>query len=229
MRNILLTSFILACTFVNGNSQDNIKLGIRGGLGISNQYWQYIQPQFEWVSGKKENQKGFELYLTSEVPLTNYLSLKPEFGIIEKGFYSDPINRDITSAGGSFEKNTVETINLSLNILAKLQLPFKSKIRPYVLSGLKLDHLIEVNDWLFTVNGNLIDDYHDFIFSDYKEIISSGLVGFGIEWNDYISFEYQYNFSFMSSTENNSIQVTDRYQGITVGVMFLRTNKDSGM
>lgn len=108
-------------------------------------------------------------------------------------------------------------------------MPLKSKIKPYVLSGLKLDHLIKVNDWLFTINGKLNDDYHDFIFSDYIDIISSGLVGFGIEWNDYFSIEYQYNFPFVSSTKENSIQVRDRYQGISIGITLIRINKESSM
>lgn len=224
MKNIVITIVLVVCSLLNGISQNEFNLGIRGGFGVSNQYWQYTQPQFEWASGSRENQIGFELYLTSEIPMTNYLSLKPEFGLMQKGFYSDTINRDIASAGGSFEKNTVETLNLSLNLLAKLQLPLKSKIKPFVISGLKLDHLIKVKDWLFTVNGNLHDDYHDFIFNDYKEIVPSGVLGFGIEWNDFISIEYQYNFPFVSSTKDNSIQVRDKYHGVTIGLMFLRLN-----
>lgn len=127
MRNILVTSIIIVFTFINGFSQGNIKLGMRGGVGISNQYWQYTQPQFEWVSGNKENQKGFELYLSSEIPLTNYLILKSELGIIEKGFYSDTINRDITSAGGSFEKKNCRNIKSFSKSTCQITIAFKKQ------------------------------------------------------------------------------------------------------
>ena len=214
---------------MNLNSQTRIDLAIRGGIGISNQYWKYTQPEFEWVSSSKENQKGYELYLTCEIHLGKFLSLKPEIGIIEKGFYSDKINKDIVSAGGLFERNTVETQNLSFNILSRLGIPTKFKVKPFLSIGTKLDHLINVRDWLFRVNGKLHDDYHDFIFSDYKNLIASGLVGFGIEWNDFISIEYQINIPLESSTKDNPIQVKDRYQGVTIGIKLLKLNKESGM
>lgn len=228
MRGVIVTSLVMLFS-MNLNAQTRIDLGVRGGIGISNQYWKYTQPEFEWVSGSKENQKGYELYLTSEIHFGKYFSLIPEIGLIEKGFYSNIINRDIASAGGSFIRNTVETQNLTFNVLTRIGIPTRLKVKPFVTIGAKLDHLINVKDWLFKVNGELNDDYHDFIFSDYKSVITSGLLGFGIEWNDLISIEYQINTPFESSTKNNPIQVRDKYQGITIGGKLIRINKESGM
>lgn len=228
MRGIITTTVILLFS-MNLKSQIRIDFGIRGGFGISNQCWKYTQPEFEWVSGSKESQIGYELYLSNEIHVGKNISLIPEVGFIEKGFYSDTINRDITSAGGSFIRNTVETQNLSINLLTRIGVPTKLKVKPFVTIGAKFDYLINVKDWSFKVNGELNDDYHDYVFSDYKPVIISGLIGIGIEWNDLISIEYQVNTPLESSTINNPIKIKDKYQGITLGVKLLRVNKKSGM
>lgn len=223
----LLIIFLLPLFGVNVMAQDQgllsrVDFGVRAGIGSSNQHWQFTIPQFEYLSGDIGWQCGYELYLTSDIPLVKTLSLSPEFGVIQKGFYSDKINLDIASAGGSFQRNTVEIMNLSLNLLAKYEIPLKSVFRPFITVGPKIDHLIQVKDWIFSVNGEMHDDYHDFIFDDYRKVVVSGVVGLGVVWNDFLSIQYQSNLPVMSSTANNHIKVKDRYHGISLGVKVLK-------
>ncbi len=123
---------------------------------------------------------------------------------------------DIQFAGGQQLKETVETSNLTLNILGQIKLPVKF-INFYSLFGFNANHLLSVDDWDLVFQNNKRNDFHDFIFDEYTFIVCAGIVGAGIEINEIIYMEYRYNFPFMSSTKGE-IKVKDSYSGFAFGV-----------
>ncbi len=74
--------------------------------------------------------------------------------------------------------------NISLNIGGKVT-PFRTKLKPYIILGLRGDYLISYKDFEVQYNGETQTIYGGEL-DDYNEFVLSGLIGIGLEYNELI-------------------------------------------
>ncbi len=209
---VLVLIILFVSVFANAQFIDNY--GFRIGAGLSNQYFEFKDSRFEDLSGWKENKLGLAIYINAEKKLNEHFSIRPELGYNQKG-YTD---------GVSFTTQNPEDIqivneklklhNLSANFSLKIT-PFQTKVKPYLIVGVKGDYLISLENKMVVVNGETID----FVpFSDgYNKFVLSGLLGLGVEINDSFYLDIEYNPAITSSLDNSSLSINDGYIGVTVG------------
>lgn len=215
--------FFLWVTLFSGllKSQSTVYFGIRGGLGVTSQYWQYNVPEQEWTVNHRY-QHSHELYITGEVQATKFWRIIAEWGRSEKGFYTNTKKRKELSRIVMWKPDFVEFDNVSFHLLSKFIVPTKWTIKPYLIAGPKFDQIGAINTTEhnkdFKILGINYNWYSYTILSDYKGIVISGLLGFGLEWKRMVTIDYRFSIPFESSTRNGLMQVWEKYHGLTVGV-----------
>lgn len=211
---IILVFVLFTNGLVHGQVVDNY--GLRLGVGMSSQYFSYKDDGFNNLSGWKDNKLGFAFYLNAEKKINKYLSLRPEIGYIQKG-YKDDI---------SFTTQDLEEINiineniilhnLSFNIGGKIT-PIQTKIKPYLILGLRCDYLLDYKGIEIEYRGNT-HEFGEKLLEEYDKFVLSGLIGVGVEFNGLYYVDLEYNPAITKNLDNSSMSVKDRFVSITIGM-----------
>lgn len=215
MKWTILFGFILVFDGL-ANAQIIDKYGLRIGGGFSNHYWDYKNEVLSDLSSWMENKIGLSIYLNAEKELTNYLSIRPEIGYLQKGFKDDII---ITTVEGD-EIDTVNTgvilHNLSANIGLKLS-PFDFLIRPYLIAGIRGDYMIDYKDFEIEFQGETYGLYKS-VIDDFNKFTLSGLIGIGFEYSDLLYLDIEFYPAITKNLDYTGLSIKDRYFGLTIGL-----------
>ncbi len=214
IQRVILFSFILLMgTLVNGQMVD--KYGIRIGGGISNQYWDYKNDDILGLSGWKDDKLSLSIYINAEKKLTNFLSIRPEVGYLQKGYVDDIEYRgDKGEVVNTIDKRVI-LHDLSCNIGLKIS-PFDFTIKPYLIAGLRGDYMlglrgvkVEDGGQEYEINRDLIEKFNKFTLS--------GLIGVGFEYKDLLYLDIEFNPAITKNLDNAYFSIKDRYVGATIG------------
>ena len=213
MKRIILKTtffgiFLLISRIVSAQFIDNY--GLRIGVGISNQYWEYKYDMFSNLSGWKENRLGPIIYLNAEKKIIKYLSIRTEFGYNQKGFKDE-----IYYINSTLEDNVI-LHNLSLNIGGKFT-PIDTKLKPYIILGLRVDYLLDYKDFEVDENGEKYRIYHS-ILDDYKRFVLSGLIGIGLVYHELVYLDIEFNPAITKNLDDSGMSIKDKYFGFTIGL-----------
>jgi hypothetical protein len=212
-RIVILTTIIVALSNI-ANSQIIDAYGVRVGAGLSDQYWDY--KKFSELSDWKDDKLAVAVYLNAEKHLNKYFSLRPEIGYIQKGFAEDI---KLTNNEGEELRTVSDNLNLhnlSFNLALKIR-AFNTKIKPYLIAGLRLDYLVSYKNFRIEVQGKKYGIYKD-ILNDFNKFSLSGLVGIGCEFDELMYLDFEINPAITKNLDNDAIAITDRYIGLTLGI-----------
>lgn len=208
INKITILGLFLISGVVNGQFIDNY--GLRAGVGLSNQYWEYKFVGFENFSGWKEYKLGPIIYLNAEKKILEYFSIRTELGYNQKGFADE-----IYFVNDKLEGEVI-LHNISLNIGGKVT-PFRTKLKPYIIIGLRGDYLISYKDFEVQYNGETQTIYGGEL-DDYKEFVLSGLIGIGLEYNELIYLDLEFNPAITKNLDNQGLSIKYKYFAFTIGL-----------
>jgi len=195
------------------NAQFIDKYGIRTGFGISNHHWYQADS-----SGWTEKKTGFVVFINAEKQLNKYITIRTELGYINKGYSFIPtiISVDSVITRGSLVNVNFHDLSFDLGIKAKFS---ESKLIPYIIAGFRFDYMISYKV-VDTDNSNPYDWPHllESDLSEYNRIVVGGLVGIGIEYNDLVYFELEYNHDITKLYDKKNVKIYGQYFGLTCGI-----------
>jgi hypothetical protein len=220
----IITTFGLILTH-NAHSQIIDHFGLRIGAGLSNQYWDY--KRFPSLSEWKKDKIGLAFYINAEKKLNKYLSVRPEIGYIQKGFTEDINLTSETGEDIGILDNDIILHDLSLNIAVKFS-PLKSKFKPYIIAGFQGNYLLGYQDLQIEFNG-IKQGLYKSILDSLQKFTFGGLIGIGIEYNNLIYLDIEYNPALTKNLDRTGLSIKDRYFGLTLGLninVLLKENKE---
>ncbi len=214
IQKVILFSFILLMgTLVNGQLVD--KYGIRIGGGISNQYWDYKNDDILGLSGWNDDKLSLSVYINAEKKLTNFLSIRPEIGYLQKGYIHDLAFVGTDGLGLDNVDKRVILHDLSCNIELKIS-PFDFAIKPYLIAGFRGDYMVGFRGVKVENEGREYEIDRDLI-EKFNKFTISGLIGVGFEYKDLLYLDIEFNPAITKNLDNAYFSIKDRYLGATVG------------
>lgn len=222
IKKITLTFFIITIHLIS-NAQFIDNYGIKIGAGLSNQYWEY-EAIASNLSGWEKNKIGFTGHIYVEKYFGNYISLRPAIGYIQKGFVDDIVLVSAEEEDLSVFDNRVILHDLSLDVYFKIT-PFQNCIKPYLLLGLRGDFLLDYRSVIINYHGEN-QETDTALYDDFNKFTLSGLIGFGISYNDFSSIEFEFNPAFSKNFDSGFLAIHDRFFSLTLGLNINKLIKD---
>lgn len=214
MKKEILIIIILLMVIQYGRSQFFAKYGLNIGATYSNQSWEFKT----YKKFYKDYKKGLSIFLSSEKKLSRTLSLRSEFGYLQKGFKNN--------SGWSVNKVEVSGIkgrdvlinDLGLNVVFKV-LPFNSKVLPYALIGFRADYILSYKDieYIEQSSGSKFGMYDD-EFNEFNKFNLGGLIGIGVEFNNLYYIDLEYNPAITNYYNSNWLKIMDDCWGLKFGI-----------
>lgn len=203
-RKILLVFlFIFISNFANSQVIDNYRVNF--GITISSQVWDYklIRSNSSYIRYKS----GIQSFFQAEKELGRILALRTELGYIQKGFKN---NIQFTFADGTIADSKKENVvfhNLALGFGYIIK-PRKTDFFPYFLVGIRGDYLISYKDIILIepTSGKKFQIY-DSILMNYNRFNCGGVIGIGIDIEDFIYFEVEYNPNFAENYNTTELSI----------------------
>jgi len=191
--------------FIPAHGQFFDKYGVRIGAGFSNQYWEYQNESFPFISGWKNGKTGFIGQFVAEKKITDFLVFRPAIGYIQKGFYDNVI-----APYNNYEPNhQVDLHNISLDLSLKIS-PMQTKFQPYVVFGFRGNYLVDYT---------AVYDVSQYGFDvDLNKMTIDGLIGLGITYNNMIYLDFELSPSLTKNFDNSYISIHDSYYSLTLGM-----------
>ncbi len=216
MKKILLLGFVL---LMSGFAQAQIvdKYGMRIGGGFSNQYWKFKSDNIVDLSDWKDDKLSLSVYLNAEKKLTDFLSVRPEIGYLQKGYVEDITF--VTAEGEPLAKDIATNRNVILHDLSadigfKIS-PFNFSLQPYLIVGVRGDYMLDYKGMEIEVNGKTVEVTE--IIKDYNKFTLSGLFGIGVEYQNLLYLDIEFNPA-LTKNYNDGLSIKDRYIGATIGL-----------
>ena len=178
MRKLILTALTCSAFFVsnaqtNDNATTGASFGIKGGVNFSNLYTEDIDDNNVLTS--------FNVGVFVSMPITNFLSIQPEFLYSRKG--AELVYDNAFASGtGKFKLNYIEApILLKVNLTENLNI----HAGPYFAYLIDAEVTNESNSGDFDFEENVDND--DFNKFDYGLSAGAGFdfdsIGFGVRYN----------------------------------------------
>lgn len=222
-KTTLISLTLIFCLISNAQIIDNY--GIRIGVGLSSQYWNYKNDKLSDLSQWKDIKPGLTVYLNAEKLLNNYISIRPEFGYIQKGFTEDiELMNDKAEPIGP-NKSSATLHNLSINLATKI-IPLQSKFKPYFIAGFRGDILVGYKDFIIESQGAEFGLYKE-ILDDYNKFVLSGLIGIGLDCNGLLYVDLEFNPAITKNLDNSLLSIRDIYFGLTIGLNINALKKEN--
>lgn len=213
-KKITLTLLFLTVYLVS-NAQFIDNYGIKIGVGLSNQYWEY-ETMYSDLSGWEKNKLGFTGQVYAEKNVGKYISLRPAIGYTQKGFVDDLVLIGAEEEDLSVFDNRVVLHDLSLEMAFKI-IPFQNCIKPYLLLGLRGDYLLDYRSVIVNYHGEN-QEMDTELYDDFNEFTLSGLIGIGVVCNDLSFIEFEFNPAFSKNFDSGFLAIHDRFFSLTLGI-----------
>ncbi len=205
----LFTLILLTFFTINSNGQIISNYGIKLGLGMSNQSWDY-----QWsLSNGFKNKIGISPRIFVDFFNSSFFQLEGEIGFLRKGFEEKIPITTVTQPDGTGEfiisNNGLDY--LSLSILAKFKFESDS-FSPYIIVGPQLN---------FFINENVGKAFEGF-FNNFKGTNIGLSIGAGTEVKNIlpitILLEYRYEKDLKDNFDSSFINIKNYSHVILLGI-----------
>jgi hypothetical protein len=217
---VLFFAFTLMTNLSHGQLID--RFGVNIGSSYSTQIWDY---KLISVDSDNEYKFGLQTFLQAEKDFGKLLTLRTEFGYVQKGFksYISLISADLTEV--ETIKGNIILHDLALNLGIKLK-PFKSNYSPYFFAGLRADYMISYRGIEFEeLNSGLKFNLYESLIEDFNKFNFGGLIGLGINIKDLIYFEIEYNPNLTKNLNEPGLSIRDNCWGAKIGLNINKLSK----
>ena len=223
MKKILFFSLIMIiCRITSGQIIDNF--GLRIGSGVSNEKWEYTSEIESYLNGWKGNKGGFCVFLNVEKKLTDYLSIRPEIGYIQKGFNEHIVFTSFEETRTTSSEYKVTFHNAVGNIDIKIS-PFDFIINPYFKAGIRGEYML---DYKNVIIGQVVRYVPEgTIYDQFNKFTTGGIIGFGFEYKELLYLELEYNPDITKCLDVPWLSAKNRYFGMTLGLNMNSLKKKS--
>ncbi len=215
MKKIILIG-VISILFISVHAQFIDNYGIKLGVGLSNQYWQYKNDMFSHLSEWNENKTGVIGQIYAEKKIGKHLSFQPAIGYIQKGFTDDLTIATHEEEALAVKDNRVILHNLALDLAFKA-IPFNKDFKPYLKLGLRTDYLMGYRSVLVNFQGK--DHEMDTkLYDDFNKFTLGAILGVGISYKDLLFIDLNYNPPLTKNFESDLLAINDRLFSLTFGV-----------
>ena len=215
MKKYLLHLFAIILIFPNSFGQIVDRYGINIGTSIATQLWDYNASLY---SQDNEYKIGLMAFASAESDITGLLSLRAEFGFIQKGFKN---NLTLTFPDGTpatIENDNVNLNELALNLGVRIH-PFNLAFSPYLLIGCRGEYLISYKDVTLEEQASGVKlNLYEAQLKDFKKTNFGGLVGLGLDIGELLYIEFEYNPNFTKNLDEEYLSIKDRSWGVKLGL-----------
>lgn len=209
MKSLLIIIFLTTFTF-NVNAQIISSYGLKLGVGISNQSWDYYQAD---INLDFYNKIGISPRIFADFFNLSFFQLEGEIGYLQKGFEEKVLIATDSPVDGTGEFITGNNrLNyLSFSTLAKFK--YENEIfSPYILVGPQLNLLLNKN----------IEKGLEVVFDRFKENNVGISIGAGTEIKNIlpisILIEYRYERDFIDNYDSPNVDIKNYSHIILLGV-----------
>lgn len=210
---LLISTFLLIAWCAAGQVAD--RMGVSLGTSYASQKWQYGKIMYDMDQDYKV---GLQAFVFAEKDLAEMLSLRTGLGYIQKGFKHKYVFTSPDGSVADVRNNKVVLHNLALDLGVKIR-PFSSMHLPYLVLGGRADYLLSYKDAVIVEpeSGIKISVYEPAL-EKFNKFNVSALVGLGIEFNDFLFFELEYNPGLTRNFKSEGLTVRDQCWGAKLGV-----------
>lgn len=208
MKTLFMIIFLIAFAF-NIDAQIITNYGLKLGMGISNQSWDYQAD----INSDFDNKVGISPRIFLSFLNIPFFQLQAELGYLQKGFEDKIPITTIVQPDGTGEFITVNNrLNyLSFSALAKLK--YENEIlTPYIIIGPQLNVLLSKN----------IEKGWEVVFDSFKENNIGLSIGVGTEIKNVlpisILLEYRYESDFIDNYDSSNINIKNYSHILLLGV-----------
>ncbi|WP_417612931.1 outer membrane beta-barrel protein [Owenweeksia hongkongensis] len=140
MQKRLIIASLLVFTTIYSKAQFSNNVGIKSGVSIANQDWDYESSNFDL---EPEFRTGFYLGMSYEMLKGKYFSLMADLGYVQKGMQTEVEIATTANPDGTGEMKTIDNRYdfISFQPVAKFRLPGKH-IEPYLFAGPRTDFYV---------------------------------------------------------------------------------------
>jgi len=213
MKKIKTVLFLILLTKISF-SQIIDRYGFNAGISYSTQFW---NPKILFSEMEIGYKVGLMFFLSSE-KCFEFFGLKTEIGYIQKGFSYKHETKSCNGGIVNHQNRNILLHDLALNICLKIN-PIKFDNTPYLLVGFRGDYLmspkdVDLNMSTTNITGNLYGDY----INNFNKYNLGCLLGVGIDFEEMVYIEIEYNPNFTKNLDKNLITIRDNCFGIKIGV-----------
>jgi hypothetical protein len=213
-----LALILLAPVCLQGQFIDNY--GVNLGLTYANQLWKYNVIGNISGSQNKDFKPGLELFFMADKELNDKFLVRSELGFIQKGFRNNISVTGTTGLPVDFDNQNVNLNNLALNLGIQYR-PFRFRVVPYAVAGLRGDYLLFYRDVKYKDTATGIEySMYKSLLDEYKKFNLGGLIGMGVLFNNNIYFEAYYNPSITRNRNTSTLKIRDNSWEVRVGFNF---------
>lgn len=217
---ILILAFILIMFTINSYSQFVSGFGIKGGITLSNQLYEYKKYTFE---PETKYLLGFNASMFAELLKNKYINLVLESGYEQRGYTY--VSKPFDEFGNPLPDMNIygRTSYFTTGLLMKIKIQ-ENNITPYILIGPKFDFLLDYSVKPEDENVSLVG-FNEPLKQFKKENYSLNF-GAGIEFNRLFPFKtfIEFNYSPPVNTSYNGpgLLVKEHYFNIKAGINFIK-------
>lgn len=168
------------------------------------------------LTGWAKNKTDLQVQLFAEKKLGNIFSVRPELGYIQKGYKEDITMVDVQGKTLGTDVSKFTFNNLSLDMSVKFS-PFKTKLKPYLLLGLRGSYLLSCKAVNLDYQG-VKTRLSTKAFDVYNNVNLGGLIGMGVIYRNLYLIEMEYNPGITKIYESPNMLIKERYFSLTLGI-----------
>ncbi|EHQ26661.1 porin family protein [Mucilaginibacter paludis] len=183
--------FLVASLFIAGAVNAQVKLGIKGGLDVSN----IIKTNDDNFSTSYK--AGFNAGVTVEIPIVSPLSIAPEIVFAQKGYKAKTSIGDFTQTTNFIDIPILAKVKLAegLNVVIGPQVSFLTSTTNTYTNGFST-----------TIQKQYNDDSDNF-----RKNLIAGVVGLSFDLSKSVDFHARYALDLQKNNENGTSQ-TPQYR-----------------
>lgn len=214
--NKLLKALILLIAITiyhHSNGQFVKNVGLKSGVGLSNQKWNYENASLSKYYSWQDNKTGFIGLCFIETPLSEKFTLRTSLGYIQKGFFDKEVYQ-ITGPEARVKDPNVIFHNLTLDIAVNYS-PFKGNtLNPYFFLGLRNEYRIAVRGAIVEFMGNEIE-MNASMYDRFNKYTLSGVIGIGLLFKNIIFMDLEYNPAITNLYKSDLLTIKGSYASAT--------------
>ena len=206
----LILLFLLSVIAVSTEAQFISNYGIKLGVGISNQSWNYKETgELKW-----DNKTGISPRIFADFFNISFFQLEGEMGYLRKGFQTD---LQITTTQNPEGTGDIKRLNngldyFTISISGKLKYELKYFI-PFIIAGPQLNILVNKD----------VEKGFEVVFDKFKKSNVGMTIGAGMEVKNIlpgaILLEYRYETDFSNNYDSPNIDIKNYSHVFFIGII----------